>query len=248
MNTINIQPVEKQVDPEAPLQVHSIFYTIQGEGPFAGKPAVFVRLAGCNLQCPLCDTDYTSKRMNLAPSLVLEMIDASCEQSMPKRDTLFNTPLVVITGGEPFRQNIDKLVRLLVSRGHKVQIETNGTLHQPNLPWDSITVVCSPKTGKLNPKLIPHIDAYKYVMKAGDVGEDGLPLHALDHSASPMVARPPRHNMRPVYLQPADVGTDNGNDQSAVFQNKLNLEACIDSCMRHGYTLQLQIHKIINME
>src|SRR3954467_9071958 len=42
------------------LSIHSIFYTLQGEGPYSGCPAVFMRLAGCNLQCPGCDTDYTS--------------------------------------------------------------------------------------------------------------------------------------------------------------------------------------------
>ena len=44
------------------LQVNSIFYTIQGEGPFAGRPAIFIRLAGCNLQCPGCDTEYTKRQ------------------------------------------------------------------------------------------------------------------------------------------------------------------------------------------
>ena len=50
---INIQPIEKrELSTDGSVQVHSIFYTLQGEGPFAGQPAVFVRLAGFNLQCP----------------------------------------------------------------------------------------------------------------------------------------------------------------------------------------------------
>ena len=60
-------PEKQQLRGDGLLAVHSIFYTIQGEGPFAGETAVFVRLAGCNLQCPLCDTDYTSDRRMVGP-------------------------------------------------------------------------------------------------------------------------------------------------------------------------------------
>lgn len=246
---INIQPVEKPR--ETPfLEVHSIFYTIQGEGPFAGQPAVFVRLAGCNLQCPACDTDYTSKRTTMLAQDVLITVQAAHSSYVRTSDPLEDAtiackippqPLVVITGGEPFRQDIGKLVRLLVSKGYRVQIETNGTLYRPDLPWDSITIVCSPKAGRINPKLLPRIDAYKYVMRAGSVNPvDGLPTFALDHSAAPQVARPPAGNTRPVYLQPMDA--------QCGIQNEDNLKACIDSCMKYGYTLQIQIHKIINME
>lgn len=238
MIPINIQPVEKQRSGSPILEVHSIFYTIQGEGPFAGSPAVFVRLAGCNLQCPACDTDYTGKRATMYPYEVLadiQRLDVAFYYPPEVR------PLVVITGGEPFRQDIGQLVRLLVSKQYRVQIETNGTLSGESIPWDSVTIVCSPKTGKINPKLLPHIDAFKYVLSDESVDpDDGLPIFALDHSAAPRVARPPAFNKKPVYLQPMDTQNKALND--------LNLAACIKSCMRHGYTLQLQIHKIINME
>ena len=96
-------------DPEprilnALLQVHSIFHTIQGEGPFAGTPAVFIRLAGCNLKCPGCDTEYTSKRKEMT---VAQILDAIYEVSS------ITTKLVVITGGEPFRQDLTRLLNAL---------------------------------------------------------------------------------------------------------------------------------------
>ena len=72
---INIQPIEKrELSVDGSVQVHSIFYTLQGEGPFSGQPAVFVRLAGCNLQCPACDTDYTSRRTPMPVAAILDAV------------------------------------------------------------------------------------------------------------------------------------------------------------------------------
>lgn len=235
---INIQPIEKQDLESQGLKVHSIFYTIQGEGPFTGFPAVFVRLAGCNLQCPSCDTDYTSHRSHLQVSLIIEQIEHESRFANFK-------PLVVITGGEPFRQNIAPLVEKLLINDYKVQIETNGTLYVPDLPWgkDGLTIVCSPKAGKISPLLAPHISAYKYVMRADSVDmDDGLPILALDHTSKPRVARPFPGNSKPIYLQPMDPGA---NDKSGYDEN---VKACIRSCMRHGYILQLQTHKIVGLE
>jgi 7-carboxy-7-deazaguanine synthase len=233
--TINTQPIEKQqLSTDGTVQVHSIFYTIQGEGPFTGYPALFVRLAGCNLQCPGCDTEYTSNRGSMSPSEVLTAIGAH-------RYATKERSVVVITGGEPFRQNIAPLVRTLVSKGYRVQIETNGTLHVEDMPWDSITIVCSPKAGKIHPRLLPHIDAYKYVLHKDSVDKtDGLPIKALFHGAAPRVARPPAGNTKPVYLQPMDCKNE--------AENHLNMCAVTESCLRYGYILQLQVHKIINME
>lgn len=159
---------------------------------------------------------------------------------------------VVITGGEPFRQNIEPLVKELIERGFKVQIETNGTLPPPRgyaffemcskntRLHNACFIVCSPKTGKINPVLEDMICAYKYVVSDGGVMDDGLPRYALGHTASPAVARPPKDYWRPIYIQPVDE-----KDEGA---NKLNTEAAVASVMKHGYTLQLQTHKIINME
>ena len=79
---LNTQPIEKRHH-KVDLEVHSIFYTIQGEGPFCGTPAVFIRLAGCNLQCPSCDTNYTSKRRTMtAEEIVNEVRRAHLNHSL----------------------------------------------------------------------------------------------------------------------------------------------------------------------
>lgn len=219
--------------------VHSIFHTIQGEGPFAGHPALFVRLVGCNLQCPLCDTEYTEQQVTFSSLELFEEI----------YDRVGTSTLIVITGGEPFRQpvGLTTLCKYLLGNGYRVQMETNGTMAIPNDFPSSVNIVCSPKATKLHPSFAERVNQgannihFKYVVKAGVVNMlDGLPLTALDHPATPYIARPPAGYKNVIYVQPADEKNE--------FKNAANLHQAIDSCMTHNYVLQLQLHKYINME
>lgn len=234
----NTQSPEKRTRTSSSFQIHSIFSTIQGEGPFAGRPATFIRLAGCNLQCPSCDTEYTSNRKVLTPEEIRDIMLAEGHIA----------PLVVITGGEPFRQPIAPLVYYLLHNRYRVQIETNGTLFDPGMIFVREyvpllqTIVCSPKTGDLNKQLVPYIDAFKYVLQAGEISEvDGLPLKALGHPCGKTgVYRPPEgYSKNRVYVQPLDEGCPT--------RNKQNLEAAVWSSQTFGYTFCLQVHKYINL-
>ncbi len=236
---MNIQPIEKLVpNRNGFFEVHSIFKTIQGEGPFCGTPAIFIRLAGCNLQCPQCDTDYTSKRQTMSVWDLLAACTAYDGQ---------NPGLVVITGGEPFRQHIGQLIGILVGYGFYVQIETNGTLPPPpEVVWSKQThqrkgayIVCSPKAGRINTITEREACCFKYMMSHDSVGSDGLPVHVLGHGAHPTVARAVFRG-RPIYLQPADAHD--------IGENKLNNQAVVESCLKFGYNLQLQIHKFLGVE
>lgn len=226
----NQKPWPRSKDASGRLQVHSVFHTIQGEGPFSGVPATFIRLAGCNLQCPLCDTQYTEGMMSYRPDDLAELV---------KHD------LVVITGGEPFRQDLHDLVETLLWQ-HKVQIETNGTIFTGSLPEDvDLTVVCSPKTGKIHPKLRPHITHYKYVLEAGYVADDGLPTRVLGLDTGENVARPPEDfDPLKIYVHGADMAQ---TDWHPAYHTKQNIQAAVDSAMAHGYRFGLQVHKLINM-
>lgn len=232
---INLQPIEKRVEGDGnSLDVHSIFFTIQGEGPYCGQPAVFVRLAGCNLQCPGCDTEYTNNRETLSVQEIVARIERTFSHI-----GLGWRPLIVITGGEPFRQNLAVLVTML-KRYYRVQIETNGTLGFDNPDaFQGVDIVCSPKTGKVHYSILVHAAWFKYVLHHESVDpDDGLPILALDHSASPRVFRPPLGT--PIYLQPMDC--------KDLVVNRKNQEAVLKSCFRFGYTLQLQLHKILEVE
>jgi 7-carboxy-7-deazaguanine synthase len=240
VSRINLQEVEKQnIRDDGVLEVHSTWHTIQGEGPFVGRPAVFVRLTGCNLQCPACDTEYTSKRRMLSPAALLEEVENL------GRGT--KTTLVVITGGEPFRQNFAPFAMKAVYAGYDVQIETNGTLWFDEFFPARFSVVCSPKTPVLNESLKRYVTALKYVVKAGEIDpEDGLPTSVLENGLRP--ARPWPGFRGQVYIQPMDVG-DAYMDPTGEAQrmNNHNINAAVEVCLKHGYRLCLQVHKIAGL-
>jgi len=232
---INQQKPEKIIHASgAFLDAVKTFHTIQGEGPFTGFPAVFVRLSGCNLQCPACDTDYTSGREMMPVTLLYQSVKNLLIWNK-------NTRLVVITGGEPFRQNITQFVEFLLAAGLMVQIETNGTVFLPGFPYDheDLCIVCSPKTGSVHPLLAPKVSAWKYIVQAGNVSSvDGLPLSTMGAECG--CARPvDQTDNQNIYIQPLDV-----NDS---VENAKNMTEAVRVCMEFGYTLSLQIHKIANL-
>ncbi|MDX2073737.1 MAG: 7-carboxy-7-deazaguanine synthase QueE [Alphaproteobacteria bacterium] len=197
------------------LAVKSIFPTLQGEGPHAGVPAVFVRLGGCNLACDFCDTDFENfADMELA-AITMEV--------KKQAGALFR--LAVITGGEPLRQNIAPLCEALIAEGFTVQIETNGTLYRP-LP-DAVQIVCSPKnTGQGYPPiredLLERITALKYIISDSHPHYRDVP-----EAPSPHI---------PVYVQPMD--------EYDAQKNAANLARATQLAMAHGLRLSLQLHKI----
>jgi organic radical activating enzyme len=164
----------------------------------------------------------------------------SAEEVLRSVESFGKLDLVVLTGGEPLRQDIGRLVRLCFEEGYSVQIETNGTLYRSDLPFGSLglSVVCSPKTGKIDSRLMPFISAYKYVVRYGEVDEgDGLPVSVLGRKER--VARPTYNNVSQVFVQPADEGHGD--------RNRLNTQVAVDVCLKFGYRLGLQIHKIVGL-
>jgi organic radical activating enzyme len=202
------------------LEIKNIFKTIQGEGPFIGMPAIFIRLGGCNLACTFCDTDFEEFSILMIDDILQRVDELST-----------NIKLVVITGGEPFRQPIELLCEKLIQLGFMVQIETNGTLYR-NI-HEKVCVVCSPKAGKngysqLPETLLPHINALKFLIA------DNKP----EYSHVPEIGQS-KHNIA-VFVQPMDQ-----NDQ---LLNKKNEQLAIDLSIKHGYRLSIQTHKVLGID
>jgi 7-carboxy-7-deazaguanine synthase len=133
------------------IALAEIFYTVQGEGTWAGLPAVFVRLAGCNLSCDFCDTDYSMKALSSVEQIVAD-VRALSDQ----------TPAVVLTGGEPFAQSeTPALIDALRADGRRVHIESNGTIFAP-LP-DDVWLCVSPKE-RVDPRMAARADEAKLIV------------------------------------------------------------------------------------
>lgn len=220
--------------PKGRFRVQSIFYTIQGEGPFAGIPAVFIRLAGCNLRCWFCDTDFESGWNNIMTPEAMHNL--TVELSRGKRQ-----PLVVLTGGEPFLQDLECLLDYFCSLGFHVQIETAGTLwnayvaQRVNFSMSPspglVSLVVSPKTPVLNKMASTFALAFKYIVAENVESdpEDGLPLN---------LARPRAGSL--VYVQPMDVPDP--------IQKEKNVQRAVEISMTHGHRLSLQMHKIVGVD
>jgi 7-carboxy-7-deazaguanine synthase len=233
------------------LQVREIFYTIQGEGPYAGLPAVFIRLTGCNLRCHFCDTKWDDEKDEMLGVVailqrVLHLAPDHCD-------------LVVITGGEPARQPLDKLYGYLTGNGEilkgteyldwiqlgarrfSIQVETSGSLWDPIFYKKDISVVVSPKTPRIDPRFHLIATAFKYVIRAGEqLPEDGLPMTSTQVKGdTALIARPENKDI-PIYLSPCD--------EYNTERNAANLTAVAETCKKFGYRAGLQMHKYFGID
>lgn len=205
------------------LQVVEIFPTLQGEGPRAGEPAVFVRLGGCNLACDFCDTEFEA----FAPMQITEIVEHIKNSSsliLPLNEK--GISLIVITGGEPLRQNIVPLCEALVAAKFIVQIETNGTLWRP-LP-EAVEVVCSPKNSgqgymPIRPDVYARANALKYIVSATHPLYRDIPENL--HGTVP-----------PVFVQPMD--------EYNAAKNAANMEYAEELATKHQCAVSRQMHKI----
>jgi organic radical activating enzyme len=117
-------------------EVNEIFYSIQGEGKDAGRPAVFVRLAGCNQSCHFCDTLHITNLRLSADSLFRKIT----------RIAKGKTDFVIFTGGEPLLQSIAPVAQDLFEYGFTLGLETNGTIGMnPRLANLFSSISLSPK-------------------------------------------------------------------------------------------------------
>jgi 7-carboxy-7-deazaguanine synthase (Cx14CxxC type) len=203
--------------------VKEIFLTLQGEGMQAGRRAVFLRFAGCNLwtgreedraeaACTFCDTDFVGmdgeNGGRYGAETLADKVADLWREGEPR--------LVVITGGEPMLQLDDALIAALHGRGFEVAVETNGTLPAPaGIDW----ICVSPKAGA------------EVVQRAGDELKLVWPQAGIDPEA--LTGWDFRHFL----IQPMDCA-----DAAAA------KAAAIDYVLRHPrWRLSLQTHKLLGL-
>lgn len=137
-------------------RIKEIFYSIQGEGYYSGRPAVFCRFSGCNLwsgkeedrqvaKCSFCDTDFVgTDGVNGGAYPSSAELAHKIALTWPMKQKTSVNPLVVCTGGEPLLQLDGALISDLHEEGFDIAVETNGTIAVP----ESIDWICvSPKAG-----------------------------------------------------------------------------------------------------
>jgi len=173
--------------------VREIFYTLQGEGFHAGRPAVFCRFSGCNLWsgreadrtaaiCKFCDTEFVGVGPDGGRFETPDALASAVAARWPRTAAARGRPYVVCTGGEPLLQLDAPLVDALHARGFEVAVETNGTLlAPPGIDW----VCVSPKADA--PLVLTHGDELKLVYpQAGGEPDRYAALDFAHFSLQPM--------------------------------------------------------------
>ena len=205
--------------------VKEIFYTLQGEGANAGRPAVFCRFAGCNLWsgreedrdtavCQFCDTDFVGTDGTLGGKFrtaeaLAALIAAQWSATTGQR-------FCVLTGGEPLLQVDAALLQALHDQGFEVAVETNGTVEAPaGIDW----LCVSPKAGSV------------LVVRAGHELKVVVPQAGLDLDA--LVELPFGNRL----LQPMDGPLQRDNTAWAV-------QRCMDD---PRWRLSVQTHKVVGI-
>lgn len=122
------------------LRIAEIFTSIQGEGIWTGIPSTFIRVSGCNLRCVWCDTPYASWKPEGPTMDICEIAGIAADAKVKD---------IVLTGGEPMLFDaIEPLAHLLRDAGHRITIETAGTVYR-GLPCDLMSI--SPKLANSTP-------------------------------------------------------------------------------------------------
>ena len=215
--------------------VKEIFYTLQGEGRNAGRPAVFCRFSGCNLWtgraedreravCRFCDTDFVGVGPDGGRFATADALADAVRSRWPVVEgerASGGRPLVVCTGGEPLLQLDADAVRALHARGFEVAVETNGTQPAPQ----GIDHICvSPKADA--PLVLTRGHELKLVYPQRQPDAQPERFETLDFEE--------------FFLQPMDMGD--------VELTQRNVRAALEYCLAHPrWRLSLQTHKLLDI-
>jgi organic radical activating enzyme len=259
------------------LLVTSIFYTLQGEGPFTGRPAVFVRLAKCNLACSFCDTAFDQGEW-----MTFEEIEQRTFHEMDSQvhglGLLRQSDLIlVVTGGEPTLQaNLTGFLLHQSSKWAEIQVESNGLVERL-LPLNT-TLVVSPKCTeparllgghylKPLPAVLSRADCLKFVVDSNPLSPYHLPPDWarawMREQEKPVYVSPmncyqegkPLQLMTRANAQPGDLAARTKGEAVSFWtpglldrtRNEANHQHAAELCLKYGFRLSLQTHLYVGL-
>lgn len=216
-----------------------MFESLQGEGSYTGLPSIFVRLQGCPVGCPWCDTKHTwdvdPDFKSTSANVMAETSESNSwfEQTAQQLIELFNhngyvAKHLVITGGEPCIYDLTELTTFLIELGYSVQIETSGTFeikcHKDT--WVTVSPKVNMPSGKkvLKSAMLRANEIKHPIAMQKHVDELDQVLTLLEGELQPQI-----------YLQP-------------ISQQKRATELAIKTCIARNWRLSLQTHKFIGIE
>ena len=219
--------------------INEIFESIQGEGSYTGVPSIFIRLQGCPVGCPWCDTQHTWTVDTADQIPIVELrgksADAPTHALMSVTALLaeyetrgYQAQHIVITGGEPAMHDLVPLTEALLAKGFSVQIETSGTFQLRCA--DDTYVTVSPKIempGKY--PILPEVMA-----RANEV-KHAVAMQKHVDELKALLAESPVPSNTLIYLQP-------------ISQQARATQLAVDTCIKENWRLSLQTHKFIGIE
>ncbi|HAD47772.1 MAG: 7-carboxy-7-deazaguanine synthase QueE [Idiomarina sp.] len=220
-------------------RINEIFETLQGEGTFTGVPSIFIRLQGCPVGCPWCDTQHTWETRaedEVSVATMMAKADATSQwAAMSASDILaeirkqgYQAKHVVITGGEPAMFDLLPLANALEAQGLQLQIETSGTFELKVTEGTWVTV--SPKLDMPGGYLV-RADA---MARANEIKHPIAMQKHIDALDALLAHNPVRDDVQ-ICLQP-------------ISQRPRATELAMQTCIARNWRLSVQLHKYLNIE
>ena len=220
-------------------KINEMFETIQGEGFHTGVPSIFVRLQGCPVGCPWCDTKHTWEVNLDAEQNAVEVLNKTQESekwfSATSVDILdlfqeqgYVAKHVVITGGEPCMYDLTSLTSELIEQGYSVQIETSGTFEVKAHEQTWVTL-----SGKVD--MPGKYDVLQQVIDRANEFKHPIAREVHIEQLEGILSQRENQQKALIYLQP-------------ISQQKRATELAVETCIKKNWRLSLQTHKFIGIE
>lgn len=220
-------------------KLNEVFESIQGEGAHTGVPSIFVRLQGCPVGCPWCDTKHTwtldaafqtDEARVMAKTAESELWYATTGEQLLTlfRREGYTARRVILTGGEPCMYDLRPLSRTLLDAGYDISVETSGTFEV--LVDDQAWVTVSPKVNMKG-----GYDMLTSALARADEIKHPVAMERHIEELEALLARLPADASPLVYLQP-------------ISQQKRATELAVKTCIANNWRLSLQTHKFIGIE